>query len=342
MIIMKKRLNKLPIKTTNNFNINDVEVDIDINELNTEKLYVVNGIEVNQIIKEEPITTRVGLEYKKYLEFTITVDKTYNEPILVNYNFTDNDYLVSKININYKQNTKADFIFTYKSLDNNKHFNYLKEVINAEENSIGTISYINLMNDNSTNIMSFEDKVLENSSIIHNLIDVGGKVRLYNSYLESIGYESKNYFNNIYLGINNDLIDINYDMKNIGKRSINNLKVEGALNDSSKKNFRGTIDFLEGSTKSDGQENENCVLLSDNTRARSLPMLLCHEEDVIGAHGESTGKIDKDKLFYLETRGLSEKEAIKLIVMSNFNSIINNIKNDDLIEEIIKRIEDRL
>ena len=342
MIIMKKRLNKLPIKTTNNFNINDVEVDIDINELNIKNNYEVNGIEVKQIIKEESITTRVGLEYNKYLELTITVDKNYNEPILVNYNFTDNDYLVSKININYKQNTKADIVFTYKSLDNNNHFNYLKEVINAEENSIGTISYINLMNDISTNIMSFEDKVLENSSITHNLIDIGGKVRLYNSYLESIGYESKNYFNNIYLGINNDLIDINYDMKNIGKRSINNLKIEGALNDSSKKNFRGTIDFLEGSTKSDGQENENCVLLSDNTRARSLPMLLCHEEDVIGAHGEATGKIDKNKLFYLKTRGLSEKEAIKLIVMANFTSIINNIKNYNLIEEIIKRIEDRL
>ena len=178
---MKKRLNKLPVKTTNNFNINDVEVDIDINELNTDKYYEVNGIEVNQIIKEDLLETRVGLNYKKYLELTITVDKTYNEPILVNYNFTDNDYLISKVIINYKKNCKGDIIFTYKSQDNNNHFNYLKEIVNMEENSIGTISFINLMNNNSTNIMSFEDKVLENSSVTHNLIDLGGKVRLYNS-----------------------------------------------------------------------------------------------------------------------------------------------------------------
>ena len=342
MIIMKKRLNKLPIKTTNNFNINDVEVDIDINELNTDKYYEVNGIEVNQIIKEDLLETRVGLNYKKYLELTITVDKTYNEPILVNYNFTDNDYLISKVIINYKKNCKGDIIFTYKSQDNNNHFNYLKEIVNMEENSIGTISFINLMNNNSTNIMSFEDKVLENSSVTHNLIDLGGKVRLYNSYLESIGYESKNYFNNIYIGINNDLIDINYDLKNIGKRSINDLKVEGCLKDSSKKNFRGTIDFIEGCTKSDGQEFENCILLSDTTRSRALPMLLCHEEDVIGAHAESAGKIDKDKLFYLETRGMTKEEAEKLIVMANFDTIINLIDNEKLKNDIIKKIEDKL
>lgn len=339
---MLYNLNKLPVKTTNNFNVNDLKIDLEINELNTDKLYVVDGIEVKQEIKNKKITSRVGLEFNKYLEFTITVDKTYNKPILVNYNFENSDTLISNININYKANTKANFIFTYKSLDNNKHFNYLKEIVNMEENSLGTISYINLMSDNSTIIYSYEDKVLENASITHNLIDITGNIRIYNSYLESIGYNSKNYFNNIYLGTNNDLIDINYDLKNIGKRSINNLKVEGCLKDTSKKTFRGTIDFLEGSTKSEGIENENCILLSDTTRSRSLPMLLCHEEDVIGAHGESTGKIDKDKLFYLETRGLKRAEAEKLIVMANFTSIIDLIENDELKEEIIKRIEDQL
>lgn len=340
--MMSYTLNKLPVKTTNNFNVNELNIDLEINELNTDKLYVVEGIEVKQEIKNEKITSRVGLEFTKYLDLTITVDKTYNKPILVNYNFENSDVLVSKININYKSNSNANFIITYKSLDNNKHFNHLKEIVNMEENSTGTISYINLMNDNSTIIMSYEDKVLESASITHNLIDITGSIRIYNSYLESIGYNSKNYFNNIYLGTNNDLIDMNYDLKNIGKKSINNLKVEGALKDTSKKTFRGTIDFKEGSTKSDGQENENCILLSDTTRSRSVPLLLCHEEDVIGAHGESTGKIDKDKLFYLETRGLNRKEAEKLIVMANFTSIINLIENNELKEEIIKRIEDKL
>ncbi|MBR3146477.1 MAG: SufD family Fe-S cluster assembly protein [Bacilli bacterium] len=336
------KLNELRSKTTNGFKVNNLDIELDLNELNTDKLYDINGIEISQIIKNEEITSKVGLTYSKYLELTITVDKVYDKPILVNYNFENNDSLVSKVIINYKKASSCDFIFNYKSLDNNKHFNYLVEEINTEDYSTGSITYINNLNDFSTNIMSFNDNVLEESTITHNLIDIGGSIRIYNSVLNSIGYKSKNYFNNIYLGRNNELIDINYDLKNIGKSSINNLKVEGCLKDNSKKVFRGIIDFVEGCTKSDGQENENCILLSDTCISRSVPILLCHEDDVIGAHGESSGKINEDKLFYLMSRGLSYEESTKLIVVSNFNSIINEIPDESIKEEILEIVEKRV
>ena len=339
---MKYKLNELQMKTTNSFKINQLDIELELDELNTDKLYEVDGINFSQQIKVEKISSRIGLEFKKYLELTISVEKEYKDPILINYNFTNNDILISNININYKENSKADFIITYKSNDNNKHINYLKEIVNMDKNSTGSISYINLMSDKSNIFFSFEDKVLDNSSITHNLIDITGNIRVYNAYMESIGYNSKNYFNNIYLGSNNDLIDINYDFKNIGKTSINDLKVEGVLKDNAKKNFRGIIDFLKDSTKSIGKEYENCLLLSDKARSRSIPMLLCHEYDVEGAHGQSCGKLDDNKLFYLMTRGMSKKEAEHLIVLANFTSIINNINNEDLKEKIIKRIEDAL
>ena len=336
------KLNELRSRTTNGFKVNNLDIELELNELNTDKLYEVNGIEVSQIIKNEEITSKVGLTYSKYLELTITVDKTYSNPVLVNYNFSNNDYLVSKVIINYKKNSSCDFIFNYKSLDTNKHFNYLVEEINTEEYCNGSITYINNLNDLSTNIMSFNDTVLEESTITHNLIDINGSIRIYNSDLNSVGFNSKNYFNNIYIGKNNDLIDINYDMKNIGKSSINNLKVEGCLKDNSKKTFRGIIDFVEGCTKSTGIENENCVLLSDTCIAKSIPILLCHEDDVVGAHGESTGRISEDKLFYLMSRGLSRKESEKLIILSNFTSIINEIKDETVKEEILNTIEKRV
>lgn len=333
------KLNILRSKTTNGFKVNNLDIELELNELNTDKLYSINGIEVSQIIKNEEITSKVGLTYSKYLELTITVDKTYDNPVLVNYNFSNNDYLVSKVIINYKKNSSCDFIFNYKSLDTNKHFNYLVEEINTEEYCNGSITYINSLNEFSTNIMSFNDTVLEESTITHNLIDINGSIRIYNSDLNSKGFNSKNYFNNLYIGKDKDLIDINYDLKNIGKSSNNNLKVEGCLKDNSKKIFRGIIDFVEGCTKSDGQENENCILLSDTCISRSVPILLCHEDDVIGAHGESSGKINEEKLFYLMSRGLSRKESEKLIVLSNFNKIINEIKDETIKEEVSSLVE---
>ena len=120
------------------------------------------------------------------------------------------------------------------------------------------------------------------------------------------------------------------------------MRVEGTLDDSSSKIFRGTIDFLEGSTNAIGDESENCILLSDEAISRSLPQMLCHEESIVGTHGVSSGKIDEDKLFYIMSHGYSKKEAEKLIIMSKFKNIISNINNKDIEEQIEYMIENKL
>ena len=337
---MKYILNKLQDKTTNNFKINNIELDLELPNIEEFTNYEIsnNDLLIKQEIKENNLNTRIGLEFTKYLELTITVPEytKIKEPVFI----THNNNLISNIKFIFEENSKANFIIKNTTTDNNKYFNYQKEETISKENSSGSITYINTMNTNSTNMLAIENKLDENSKITHNIIDIGGSIRLYNIDSKVEGYQSENYVNNIYIGKDNDIIDINYNLENIGKKTINNLIVEGALKDNSKKNFRGIIDFKEGSTSSIGKENENCVLLSDTCRTRSLPALLCHEEDVVGAHGESSGKIAKEKLFYLMSRGLSKKDAEKLIIIANFNNIINNIEDENTKEEILDRINE--
>ena len=71
-------------------------------------------------------------------------------------------------------------------------------------------------------------------------------------------------------------------------------------------------------------------------------MLLCHEENVEGAHGVASGKIDEKKLFYIMSKGISKKEAEKLIIKANFNKILNNIEDEKLKNEIIELIENKI
>ena len=68
-------------------------------------------------------------------------------------------------------------------------------------------------------------------------------------------------------------------------------------------------------------------------------MLLCHEDDVNGEHGVSSGKIDPKKLYYILTKGISYEDARKLIIKANFNNIINEIPDEELQEKIIEIIE---
>ena len=64
---------------------------------------------------------------------------------------------------------------------------------------------------------------------------------------------------------------------------------------------------------------------------------MCGEENVDGTHSVSSGKIDENKLFYLMSRGLSETEAKKVIISSNFKKIIDLLP-DEIKEDIENKI----
>ena len=343
---MEYILNKLPVKTTNNFKVNDLKIDLEIPEITGMKKYSISNndsLDINQDIIEDKLVSKIGLEFSKYLSVDITIPKNIriNDSVILEYEFSNDDVLIDKINFNYEENSSCNFIIIYKSVDNNKHFHHLLSRINSNINSKGSITYINLLNDISDNFIAIENDSLISSTISNNIIDIGSNIKVNNVY-SNVYNNATNYLNNIYLGSNNNIIDMNYYLNNIGENSKNIMRVEGAINDNTKKVFRGTIDFIEGCKNSIGDENENCVLLSDNVISRSLPQMLCHEEDVVGSHGVSSGKVDEDKLFYIMTHGYSRKDAEKLIVMANFSKILSNISDNKIRDEIINIIEDRI
>ena len=333
---MKYILNEIPVRTTNNFNINDLKIDLNL-PTNLEFKKYKSNIDLNYNIIDN-FDSKIGLKFDKSLSIDININGKINEDIELLYEFNNNDTLIDTININYQENSEGNIIIKYKSLDNNINFHHLKEVLNVKQNSKGTITIVNLLNDKSTNLISIESNIDNNSEITHNLIDIGSNIKINNIY--SIANDnSKSYLNNIYLGLNNNIIDMNYNYINKGIKSTNIIESQGVLNNKSSKKFRGTIDFVKGCSNSLGSENENCILLDDNSISSSVPILLCGEENVIGNHSISSGKIDENKLFYLMSRGLDLNESKKLIILSNFNKIINKINNVDLQNEILETIK---
>ena len=311
---MEYILNKSPIRTTNNFKVNDFKIDLDIKETDFNSFEYKN-IDIKTEIRNN-LESKIGLPASKYLY----VECIGNDLGYLTYNF-DNNYLASEIHIN------SDMIIIFKG-DNA----FLNTKIVIDSNKDNNITIINLTSKDSKSFISIENTVGKGIKSTVNFIELGGIVKVSNYYSINNG---ENYFNSLYLGKNTDKIDMNYYMGLNEKNSISNINAQGSLSDKSYKSFKGTIDFYEGSSKSIGKEIENCILLSDEAISRSLPVLLCHEEDVEGAHGVSTGKIDDDKLFYLMSRGISEKESKKLIINANYNTIIDNIPDEE-VKDIIK------
>ena len=128
----------------------------------------------------------------------------------------------------------------------------------------------------------------------------------------------------------------------IGKNSECQSLTIGALQGSAIKNYKGTIDFVKGCKRAKGNEKELCLTLSNKAKSKALPILLSGEEDVEGSHSSSTGKINKNRLFYCMSRGLTKQEALKLLVKAEFTSILNEIDDDKIQKEILEKIDRKI
>lgn len=125
-----------------------------------------------------------------------------------------------------------------------------------------------------------------------------------------------------YLGKNSQTIDYNIAVNHWGKDTHSGINAAGALMDSAKKVFRGTIDFKTGSSDSKGSENETVIMLGDDVVNKTVPLILCSEENVEGSHGATIGELDDDTLFYFESRGIGREEAERIMAYAALKRLI--------------------
>ena len=112
-----------------------------------------------------------------------------------------------------------------------------------------------------------------------------------------------------YLGHGNQSHDFNYALRHHGTRTRCNLNANGVLAGTSRKTLRGTIDLVRGCKGAEGSENETVLLVDEDVRNKTVPVILCNEDDVAGNHGATIGHIREEQLFYLASRGLSQEAA---------------------------------
>lgn len=349
------KLNETPIRTSRNFNINNIKLDkviipSDIGNFNNVKVTVNDSnINVDKATANCNLVYGLGdvltnqVEAKANKKLKITIDNKTNKEVYIDFKFDkENLNLVDYIEIIANEEIKATIILKYESTEDIEAFHNGVLKLLAKKDSNVNVIIVNLMNVNSNNFMAIENKLEENATAKYTIVDFGGKNSITNFYSNLIGNNSNNKLSTIYLGKDNQLFDLNYIGELYGEKSNIDINVQGALKDNSKKSFKGTIDFKKGAKKSKGNENEFCMLLSDTAKSLALPMLLCTEDDVEGNHSTATGKADEQELFYIMSRGISYKEAIKLIVKAKFNKILEKIKDEEIKTRILQEIDRRL
>jgi FeS assembly protein SufD len=264
------------------------------------------------------------------------------EPIVMKYELDDeNDTVIDNNIIIADRNSRVTVIIDISSSkDVSALHNGVTKVI-ARDGAEVTIVKLQRMNNQSYHFDSNVAVVDGAASVRYIEAEFGCKKAVVN-YTNKLGEAAKAHIDAVYLGDHDRHIDLSYLMEHLGRRSVSNIVVRGALKDKASKVFKGTIDFKKGAGQSDGKEEEFVILFDKTVKSKSVPLLLCSEDDVKGQHAASAGKVDRDKLFYLMSRGFSKEEAMKLLVEASFSCIIEKIPIEELRTAIGDEIHRRL
>ena len=132
-----------------------------------------------------------------------------------------------------------------------------------------------------------------------------------------------------------------YTVLHKGEQTNTKMIAKGVVSDSAKKTYRGTINFKNGCHGAIGDEQEETLLLSPTVINKSIPIILCDEENVSGTHGATLGKLGADELFYFKSRGISEHQAEKIMSVAKIQSVASLIPNQNIQEKILDFIQEK-
>lgn len=161
--------------------------------------------------------------------------------------------------------------------------------------------------------------LLDNRAQVEVRHTVLGAGRAYTSLVSDLrGEEARSSVDTRYLGQGGQLRDFTYTMHHHGIQTESAMNASGVLAGASKKTLRGTIDFIRGCKGASGHESETVLLADDRTHNRSVPVILCGEDDVAGNHGATIGHVRSNQLLYLQSRGLSPEAIERLFLRATF------------------------
>ena len=145
-----------------------------------------------------------------------------------------------------------------------------------------------------------------------------------------------------YLGQKKQTVDLNLVVNHWGQKTTSEINAAGALKDDANKVFRGTIDFKKGSAGSVGNEQETVLMLGDGVVNKTVPLILCAEENVVGNHGATIGELDEDTLFYFESRGISAAEAENIMARAAIERLTRTLQDETTQAAILTELEEVL
>ncbi len=276
------------------------------------------------------------------LEIHLSIKKNakISKPVIAHYKAFDKATLCNLLTVVAEQGSDVTIIMDYASPSDSEGICAIATKILAKEYSHVHIIKVQLLGKDYTHLDDLAIFQEDGAVVEVTQIELGSN-KAY-AGVQSIlnGYQSKFKSNTAYLTLQNQMMDFNYSVIHNGQNTDCNMIVKGVVGDKACKTYRGTIDFKNGCHGATGNEQEETLLVSPEAVNKSIPVILCDEENVSGTHGSTIGRLSDEELFYMQSRGISENQAKKIMSRAKILSIAHLIPDEMLVEKIEAYIDE--
>ena len=297
--------------------------------------------------ESQPIRTGMGADVDKlFLEsngtcdiYTVDENAKVAEPIVLRQDLEDGFTGIAGQVIHARKGSEVTVILAYNSERSASGFLGMSTRLLAEEDATINLVKVQLLGDGYVHFDDIGGACLKGGKINLTALELGGKEVFHGAYVNLSEKESAFYSNLGYLTRDDHSLDMNYVADQRGKKTDASMQFKGVLMGTAKKTLRGTLDFKTGSSGSVGDEQEDALLLSEDVINRTMPVILCQEEDVEGRHGATIGQLGEDLLFYMQTRGIDEEEAKRIMIKARLESVARLIPDEEIKQLVIYYVQ---
>ena len=242
----------------------------------------------------------------------------------------------------FEQNSQATVVESFHTLGNKASFNNVVSEISIATDAI--IDYYKIQNESEKAYHVGTTQVHQKEKSTFNAVTVtlnGAIVRNnLNAVLDGEHIES-NLFG-LFVPAGSTHID-NHTIVDHAKPNCNSKELyKGVLDGKSTGVFNGKIFVRKDAQKTNAFQSNKSILLSDEATINTKPQLEIWADDVKCSHGATSGQLDPESLFYLRSRGLSERSAKALLVYAFASDVIANIKIESLKANLEHQIAEKL
>ena len=305
---------------------------------NTDKKFFHKFFNNQDDSKSDIFTSINTINYKESL--LIKIDKNYSKKDhinILNFIISNSGESINHIRklIVSNQNSKSVFIEEFISLNSIENFSTSVTEIFQEENS--EIEYLNVQNDknnfhfNSINISQKQNSISNcftfsySGALVRNNLNI--KLKEKNCYSNMYGF---------YALKEKSHVDNHTTVDHIDENSISNEHYKGIMDNNSNGVFNGKIFVRKKAQKTNAFQSNNNILLSDEAKINTKPQLEIWADDVKCSHGCTVGQLNKEAIFYLQSRGISKEKAISMLLGAFSEEIIEKIENQFVKQKIKK------